>query len=158
MCWVSPPAATTRGGGGRQPSTRRQAEARLQAHLEAIHTGSDGTYGTPRIRAQLRQEGVHVGAKRVARRLRQAGLQGVSRRPQTATTRPAKDRRPVPDLVDRDFSADGPDPLWVADITYVPTWAGFIYRAVILDAFRRRIIGWAITAHLRYRVGAGCPQ
>ena len=79
--------------------------------------------------------------KRVARRLRQADLQGVSRRPQTATTRPAKDRRPVPDLVDRDFSADGPDQRWVADITYVPTWAGFIYRAVVLDAFRRRIIG-----------------
>ena len=94
--------------------------------------------------AQLRQEGMHVGAKRVARLLRQAGLQGVSRRPRTATTRRAKDRRPAPDLVERDFSADGPDRLWVADITYVPTWAGFIYLAVVLDAFSRRVIGWAM--------------
>ena len=89
-----------------------------------------------------------MGAKRVARLLRQAGLQGVSRRPRTATTRRAKDRGPVPDLVDRDFSADGPDHLWVADITYVPTWAGFIYLAVVLDAFSRRVIGWAMAAHL----------
>ena len=100
----------------RRPSVRRQADASLQAHIEAIHAWSDGTYGTPRILAQLRQEGVHVGAKRVARLLRQAGLQGVSRRPRTATTRRAKDRRPAPDLVERDFSADGPDRLWVADI------------------------------------------
>ena len=131
----------------RRPSVRRQADAQLQAHIEAIHAWSDGTYGTPRILAQLRQEGVHVGAKRVARLLRQAGLQGVSRRPRTATTRRAKDRRPAPDLVERDFSADGPDRLWVADITYVPTWAGFIYLAVVLDAFSQRVIGWAITAH-----------
>ena len=86
---------------------------------------------TPRNWAQLRLEGVHVGAKRVCACLRQAGLQGVSRRPRTATTRRAKDRRPAPDLVERDFSADGPDRLWVADITYVPTWAGFIYLAVV---------------------------
>ena len=127
----------------RRPSARRQADAQLQAHIEAIHAWSDGTYGTPRIWAQLRQEGVHVGAKRVARLLRQAGLQGVSRRPWVTTTRRAKDRRPAPDLVDRDFSADGPDRLWMADITYVPTWEGFIYLAVVLDAFSRRIIGWA---------------
>ena len=132
----------------RPPSARSQADARLQAHMEAIHAWSDGTYGTPRILAQLRQEGVHVGGKRVARLLRQAGLQGVSRRPQATTTRQAKDRRPAPDLVNRDFSAVGPDQLWVADITYVPTWAGFIYLAVVLDAFSRRIIGWAIRAHL----------
>ena len=132
----------------RPPSVRSQADARLQAHIEAIHAWSDGTYGTPRILAQLRQEGVHVSGKRVARLLRQAGLQGVSRRPQATTTRQAKDRRPAPDLVNRDFSAVGPDQLWVADITYVPTWAGFIYLAVVLDAFSRRIIGWAIRAHL----------
>ena len=132
----------------RRPSARRQADALLQAHIEAIHAWSDGTYGTPRIWAQLRQEGVHVSAKRVARLLRQAGLQGVSRRPWVVTTRRAKDRRPAPDLVERDFSADGPDRLWVADITYVPTWTGFIYLAVVLDAFSRRIIGWDMAAHL----------
>ena len=75
----------------RSPSARHQADARLQAHIAAIHAWSDGTYGPPRILAQLRQEGVHVGGKRVARLLRQAGLQGVSRHPQAVTTRPAKD-------------------------------------------------------------------
>ena len=84
----------------------------------------------------------------MARLLRQAGLQGVSRRPWVTTTRRSKDRGPAPDLVDRDFSAAGPDRLWMADITYVPTWAGFIYLAVVLDAFSRRIIGWAMAAHL----------
>ncbi len=141
----------------RRPSNRRQADARLQAHIEAIHAWSDGTYGTPRILAQLRQEGVHVGAKRVARLLRQAGLQGVSRRPRTATTRRAKDRRPAPDLVERDFSADGPDRLWVADITYVPTWAGYLpgRRPGCLQSARYRL---GHHGPPRYRVGAGCPQ
>ena len=83
-------------GRGAAALSPHQADARLQAHIEAIHAWSDGPYGTPRILAQLRQEGVHVGAKRVARLLRQAGLQGVSRRPKAATTRPAKDRRPRP--------------------------------------------------------------
>ncbi len=142
----------------RHPSARRQADARLQAHIEAIHAWSDGTYGTPRILAQLRQEGVHVGAKRVARLLRQAGLQGVSRRPWVTTTRRAKDRRPAPDLVDRDFSADGPDRLWVADITYVATWAGFHLpgrRPGCLQSAHHRL-GYG--RPFRCRVGAGCPQ
>ena len=142
----------------RPPSARSQADARLQAHMEAIHAWSGGTYGTPRILAQLRQEGVHGGGKRVARLLRQAGLQGVSRRPQATTTRQAKDRRPAPDLVNRDVSAVGPDQRWVADITYVPTWAGFIYLTVVLDAFRRRLIGWATRAHLGPELGCWMPS
>jgi putative transposase len=81
--------------------------------------------------------------------MRAAGLAGVSRRRWISTTRRAERARPAPDLVERDFSSDGPDRLWVADITYVPTWAGFLYLAVVLDAFSRRVVGWAMANHLR---------
>ena len=115
-----------------------------------IHEWSDGTYGSPRIHEELRKtQGIGVGMKRVARLMVEAGLEGVSRRRGTRTTRRGKDARPAPDLVDRDFGATGPDQLWVADITYIPTWAGFLYLAVVLDAWSRRVVGWAMATHLR---------
>jgi putative transposase len=81
--------------------------------------------------------------------MRTAGIVGVSRRRGVITTRRDRDARPAPDLVDRNFTADRPNQLWVADITYVPTVAGFLYLAVVLDAFSRRIVGWAMETHLR---------
>jgi putative transposase len=81
--------------------------------------------------------------------MRRAGLEGASRRKKAWTTKRDHKARPAPDLVERDFSADGPDRLWVADITYIPTWAGFLYLAVVLDAWSRRIVGWAMATHLR---------
>src|SRR2546427_4609250 len=81
--------------------------------------------------------------------MRALGLAGVSRRKGTRTTIRDRDARPAPDLVDRDFTAAAPDRLWVADITYVPTWAGFLYLAVVLDAWSRRVVGWAMATHLR---------
>jgi putative transposase len=81
--------------------------------------------------------------------MRAAGLAGVSRRKGPRTTIRAKDARPAPDLVDRNFTASAPDQLWVADITYIPTWAGFLYLAVVLDAWSRRVVGWAMATHLR---------
>jgi putative transposase len=81
--------------------------------------------------------------------MRAQGLQGVSRRKRVRTTRPGKSPRAVPDLVDRDFAAEGPDQLWVADITYIRTWSGFLYLAVVLDAWSRRIVGWSMKNHLR---------
>jgi putative transposase len=90
-----------------------------------------------------------VGRKRIARLMRSASLAGVSRRKGTRTTLRDSRARPAPDLVQREFAADGPDRLWVADITYIATWAGFLYLAVVLDAFSRRIVGWAMANHLR---------
>jgi len=90
-----------------------------------------------------------VGRKRVARLMRAAGLQGVSRRKWVRTTIRDESQRRAPDLVDRDFSATGPNRLWLADITYVPTWAGFLYLAVVLDVWSRRIVGWAMMTTLR---------
>ena len=109
---------------------------------------SRGTYGAPRIHAQLAREGVHVGPKRVARLMRMAGLCEASRRRWPRTTRPRTGARRAPDLVRRHFSADATNALWVADATYVPTCEGFLYLALVLDVFSRRIIGLAMSNHL----------
>lgn len=129
-------------------STRARTDVELTARVEVVHRASRGTYGAPRIHAELTAEGLPIGRKRIARLMRAAGLQGVSRRKARTTVRD-ETARPAPDLVDRQFTAAGPDRLWVADITYVPTWAGFLYLAVVLDAWSRRVIGWAMAAHLR---------
>lgn len=130
-------------------SPRARADVELTAQIQVIHRESRGTYGAPRIHAELAAQGLHVGRKRVARLMRRAGVYGVSRRRQFRTTVRAEAARPAPDLVDRQFQTTGPDRLWVADITYVPTWAGFLYLAVVLDAWSRRVIGWAMETHLR---------
>jgi putative transposase len=117
--------------------------------IRTIHDRSRGTYGAPRIHAELAAEGVHIGRKRVARLMQAAGVVGISRRAFVTTTRRDRAARPAPDLVQRQFTADRPDQLWVADITYIATWAGFLFLAVVLDAWSRRIVGWAMAAHLR---------
>ena len=129
-------------------ATRARADVALTAQIQGVHRESRGTYGAPRIHADLAAQGVQVGRKRVARLMRTVGLQGVSRRKVRTTVRD-ETARPAPDLVDRQFTAAGPDRLWVADITYIPTWAGFLYLAVVLDAWSRRVIGWAMASHLR---------
>jgi putative transposase len=130
-------------------SARARTNVELAAHIEAIHRLSRGTYGAPRIHAELAARGHRAGHNRVARLMRRAGVQGVSRRKPCRTTVRDATARPAPDLVDRQFTAPGPDRLWVADITYVPTGAGFLYLAVVLDAWSRRVVGWAMAAHLR---------
>jgi putative transposase len=133
----------------RAPSARSVADADLTTCIKAIHRASRETYGAPRIHAELIDDGVHVGRKRVERLMRAAGIAGVSRRKAVRTTFRDERVRPACDLVDRNFYADQPSQLWVADITYVPTWAGFLYLAVVLDAFSRRIVGWAMGHDLR---------
>ena len=133
----------------RPPSARARADRGLSQRIREIHEQSRGTYGTPRIRAELRDAGVACSRKRVARLLRLAGLQGCHRRKGPPSPRRTPGATPAPDLVRRDFAAPAPDRLWVADITYVPTWAGFLYLAVVLDAHSRRIVGWAMADHLR---------
>jgi len=133
----------------RPRSARAQADRALLGQIRAIHERSRGTYGAPRIHAELADQGVHIGRKRVARLMQAAGVTGVSRRAFVTTTRRDADARPAPDLVQRTFTADGPDRLWVADITYIATWTGFLFLAVVLDAWSRRVVGWAMAAHLR---------
>jgi putative transposase len=133
----------------RPPSTRAAADAALLKRVRTIHAVSRGTYGAPRVHAELRAEGRTVGKKRIARLMRTAGIIGVSRRHGIVTTQRDRNARPAPDLVDRNFTPDRPNQLWVADITYIPTAAGFLYLAVVLDAFSRRIVGWSMETHLR---------
>ena len=133
----------------RAPSCRSVEDARLLELIRTFHRASRGTYGTPRIHRDLRAAGIRVGRKRVARLLKQAGLRGVSRRKWVTTTIRAAQARPAPDLVQRRFAAPGPNQLWVADITYVPTSSGTLFLAVVLDVWSRRVIGWAMATHLR---------
>ena len=132
----------------REPSAHACGDAQLLARIRTLHASSRGTYGAPRIHVQLAREGMHVGRKRVARLMRMAGLRGASRRRWPHTTRQRAGARRAPDLVRRHFSADARDVLWVADATYVPTAEGFLYLAVVLDVFSRRVVGWAMSNHL----------
>ena len=134
----------------RPPSKHAVADAALLRRVWTVHASSRQTYGAPRIHADLRLRGEWHGRKRIARLMRDAGLVGAShRRGGPVTTRRDADARPAPDLVDRQFTAAGPDQPWVAGITYVPTAAGFLYLAVVLDAWSRKIVGWSMANHLR---------
>ena len=133
----------------RPPSARVQADIELSARIAEINRRSRATYGAPRIHAELEEQGIRVGCKRVVRLMRAARLKGVSRRNWMITTVRDRAARPAPDLVERNFSAPAPNRLWVAAITYIPTRAGFLNLAVVLDAFSRRIVGWAIETCLR---------
>lgn len=134
----------------RPPSAHKRRDEELSTKINAIHVGSRETYGRPRVHVELRDvHGEHVGGKRVARLMRQSGLEGASPRKKYHTTRRDKDARPAPDLVEREFSADGPNKLWVADITYIPAWLGFLHLSVVVDVWSRRVVGWAMASHLR---------
>src|SRR5690554_5636086 len=132
------------------PSARAVADAALTETIAEVHTRSRGTYGSPRVWADLRLgSDIRVGRKRVERLMRQAGIAGVTRRRKSHTTRRNPDAVPSDDLVNRVFEVEGPDRLWVADITEHPTLEGKVYLAAVLDAWNRECIGWSITDHLR---------
>ena len=121
----------------------------LLNRITLIHQRSYGTYGAPRIHAELRESGIRAGLKRIARLMRKAAICGVSRRRPVRTTTRSEDGRKAPDLIRRDFTVKAKDALWVADITYVPTCVGFLYLSVVIDAFSRRVVGWSMANHLR---------
>ncbi len=130
----------------RSPSRRARENERLSRQIAGIHAASRGTYGAPRVQAELLAAGESVSRQRVARLLRALGLQGVTRRRRLCTTRADREAEVAPDRVRRRFEASGPHRLWVADITYVPTREGFLYLATVLDVFRRKVVGWAMGA------------
>ncbi len=137
---------------GRPASPRATADADLTRRVRTVHAASRGTYGAPRIHAELKAAGMAIGKKRVARLMRAASLAGASRRRRMATTRRNPAPHPASDLVRRNFAATGPNQLWVADITFIPTLAGFLFLAVVLDAWSRRIVGWAFASDLKTRL------
>ena len=134
----------------RPPSSRALADEVLSEEIRLVHEQSRQTYGYRRVRAELSDGRGHVvGRHRVARLMRNAGIAGVTRRRFCRTTRRDDRARPAPDLLSRDFTATAPDQRWVADITYVPTWSGFLFLAVVVDVFSRRVVGWSMSANQR---------
>jgi putative transposase len=133
----------------RPPSARQRRDRELLEAIAATHAESEGSYGWPRMHAELRHRGVKVSRKRVARLMRQAGLSGLITRRRGKTTIRVPGVRPAPDLVGRDFQAAAPNRLWAADLTEITTWEGKLYLAVVVDCFSRRCVGWAMADHMR---------
>lgn len=135
----------------RQPSPRQRDDARVTGLIRQVHAGSRQIYGSPRVHAELVDDhDERIGVNRVARLMATAGIEGVSgRRRGPVTTTPATGRAKPPDRVRRDFTATGPNRLWLGDITYLGTDEGWLYLAVLLDVFSRRLVGWATADHLR---------
>jgi putative transposase len=133
----------------RRPSARAVRDAKLRAEIRRVHADNFGVYGARKIWRQLHREGISVARCTVERLMRELGLEGVRRgKPHKTTTPEVADVQPA-DLVKRDFSASRPNQLWVADLTYVATWSGFVYVAFIVDAFSRFLVGWQAARSLR---------
>ena len=130
-------------------SDRAAANLVLLRKIRKAHTESDGKYGSPRICAELQEQGVRASRGRIARLMAASGIVGVRGRRRIRTTTPAKKPAPFADLVKRRFKATRPNELWCGDLTYVHTGEGFLYLASVIDVFSRRVIGWAIATHMR---------
>ncbi|WP_200259843.1 IS3 family transposase [Streptomyces sp. HSG2] len=131
-------------------AARRAADAQLAARIQTVHRESDGTYGVPRITAELREDGERVNHKRVARLMRTAGIAGTRLRRRHRTTVPDPAAAKAPDLIGRDFTATEPNTRYAGDITYLPLEGGkFLYLATVIDLASRRLAGWALADHMR---------
>jgi putative transposase len=134
----------------RAPSDRALGDAWLIEKIRAIHQANREVYGAPRVHAELRlTHGIHVGRKRVERLMREVGLSGLVSRKRGNTTIRVPGVRVADDLVQRQFRPEEPDVLWIADLTYLRTWEGWLYLAAVQDAFSRRIVGWSMADHMR---------
>lgn len=132
-----------------RPSAREIRDSELLEKIRAIHEKSRGTYGSPRVHAQLCRDGVDVGEDRVARLMRAANLHGRVRRRFKTTTNSKHDRPIAPNTLNREFTAKSSDSVWCADITFVPTASGWVYLAAIIDLATRMIVGWSMATHMR---------
>ena len=133
----------------RGPSPRAVADERLRTRIKAHNAASGGTYGSPRIRSDLQAEGTSISRRRVARLMREQGLQGRRKRRFRTTTVVHPSQPAAPNLLKRRFSVPAPDVGWVCDISYVRTWEGWLYVAVVIDLYARRVVGYAMADHMR---------
>jgi putative transposase len=138
----------------RGPSQREQRDRTLAGQIAAVFAASRRTYGSPRVHAELRAEGVRVSRKRVARLMREAGLAATIRRRFPRTTDSDHGRPVAPNLLEQKFTADQPDTVWLADLSYVPTGEGWLYLAAVKDMATREIVGWSMSDSLE--AGAAC--
>ena len=150
ICRVLPIAPSTYHAAHRQPTSARAVHDRkLRAEVARVHAEHFGVYGARKVWRQLHREGISVARCTVERLMGELGLEGVRRgKPRRTTMADTAAAQPA-DLVERDFSAVGPNQLWVADLTYVATWSGFVYVALVIDAFSRFIVGWQASRSLR---------
>jgi transposase InsO family protein len=133
---------------GRLPSKQSTRDEVIATHIRAAFTASRRRYGSPRVHAELRAAGYHVGRKRVARLMRREGLRARARRRYVVTTQ-SKHTHPIaPNVIARQFEVTAPNQVWVSDLTYLRTETGFAYLAVVLDLFARRVVGWAVSCEL----------
>lgn len=132
----------------RGPSARTTTDAQLLSAIREEHVASRGIYGAPRVHAMLKRRGMTTRRKRVARLMRDAGIVGVTRRSKYRTTVREPGTRPAPDLVDRAFEAEGPNQLWVADITHIPTRSAPLFLAMVLDVWSRKVVAWATSTRM----------
>jgi putative transposase len=140
---------------GRPPSQRQRDTVELVVQIKQSHKESRGTYGSPRVHDDLKERGFQVGCKRVARLMREHGITGNPPKRFRRTT-DSKHNLPIADnVLNRKFKADGPDKIWATDITYVRTWEGWLYLAVVIDLFSRRVVGWSMATHLRKELVLG---
>jgi putative transposase len=143
----------------RAPSDRALQDVWLLEQIKEIHAANRGVYGAPRIHAELRMaRGIRVSRKRVERLMRQAGISGLVPRKRGRTTVRVPGVRVADDLVERDFRPAGPDVLWVADITYLRSWEGWVYLAAVQDAYSRMIVGWGMADHMRTELVTGALE
>ena len=133
----------------RRPAPRAARDVALRAQIRAIHARSRGTYGSPRVHAQLRRDDVQVGKARVERLMRAEGLRGKVRRRFRRTTDSEHTFPVAPNTLERQFTVQAPDRVWAGDITYIPLASGFTHLAVLVDLFSRRVVGWAMAEHMR---------
>ncbi|MFJ8827613.1 IS3 family transposase [Streptomyces sp. NPDC102467] len=133
----------------RPKSSRRQRDEQLIEYIRCIHDASGETYGARRIHRQLRREGIITARCTIERLMREDGLEGVIRGQRRRTTIPEPSAPRPPDLVNRHFTASRPNQLWVADLTYIRTWSGWVYVAFVLDVYSRMIVGWQCATHMR---------
>jgi putative transposase len=134
---------------GRAPSARARQNDLLVLHIRAVHRASRGTYGSPRVHRQLRTEGIVSGRHRVARLMRQHRIIALRRPRFRCTTQSDPTAAAAPNVLARQFTVEAPDRVWAGDITYVWTWEGWLYLAVVVDLFSRRVLGWAADLHMR---------
>jgi len=142
----------------REPSDRAQDDAALASEISRVFEASRGTYGSPRVHAEIKEQGRRVSRKRVERKMRRMGLRA-RRKPRFRRTTDSNHHEPVaPNLVAREFQSDEPDRVWVADITYVWTLEGWMYLAVVVDLFSRRVVGWSMAEHMRVDLALGALE